>query len=88
MATKISLLERTQANICFSCRKACGRCSWSGIDPVTKKPRFEPVPGWTAKKVFVKSWSKGHKLEYVETYHITACPEFEPDRPRKMLYEL
>lgn len=81
MAKKKPLLEQSKANICFRCQKACGRCSWSGIDPVTKKPRFEPVPGWTAKKVLLKSWSNHSKSKYIETYHITACPEFEPDMP-------
>lgn len=65
-------------NICFDCRKACGDCSWSEIDPETKKPRFEPVPGWTAKKTMVKSRT-GKKSDWLETYHITACPEFVPD---------
>lgn len=85
MSMKKSLLNHNRANICFSCQKSCGRCSWSGIDPVTKKPRFEPVPGWTAKKVLLKSWSHNSKSKYIETYHITACPEFEPDKPRDMV---
>ena len=65
----------SKTNICFDCANACGGCSWSEIDPVTKKPRFEPVPGWTAKKVRLKLRTK----HYAETYHITACPEFVPD---------
>lgn len=85
MAMNNPLREQTKANICFECQKACGGCSWSAVDPVTHKLRFEPVPGWTAKKVLMKSWSWKTRCEYVETYHITACPEFEPDKPRKML---
>jgi hypothetical protein len=85
MAMKKPLLEQRKANICFDCKKACGGCSWSAVDPVTRKLRFEPVPGWTAKKVWLQSWHHGSRSREVETYHITACPEFEPDKPRKML---
>ena len=68
-----------KTNICFDCANACGGCSWSEVDPATKKPRFEPVPGWTAKKVMLKAGMAHSKSIYVETYHITACPEFVPD---------
>ena len=65
-------------NICFDCKRACGGCSWSENDPVTGKIRFEPVPGWTAERVPINlSWG----IDF--TYHITACPLFEPDEPRK-----
>ena len=69
-------------NICFNCQKACGDCSWSAIDPATKKPKFEPVPGWTAKKVMLNLGRNKTKNIFAETYHITACPEFVPDLPR------
>lgn len=70
-------------NICFDCQNACGGCSWSEIDPDTKRPRFEPVPGWTAKKVVLNCGTfKGGKV-LVETYHITKCPQFIPDVKRK-----
>lgn len=45
---------RKQANICFNCQRACGDCPWSEIDPETDKPRFQPVPGWTAKRVILR----------------------------------
>ena len=62
------MLERIIGNnICFDCQKACGDCSWSD--------NFEPVPGWTAEKCHYHGVGK-----YKDTYHITACPEFEPDR--------
>ena len=32
---------------CDTCRKACGGCSWTAIDPMTGEVRGEPVPGWT-----------------------------------------
>lgn len=62
-------------NICFDCQKACGGFSWS-FD-------FTPVPGWTAKKKMQKI-NYGHgKVEWKETYHITACQEFAPDDDHK-----
>ena len=72
--------NESKTNICFDCQKACGGCSWSEIDPATKKPRFEPVPGWTANKVMLKLGTAHSKSVWAETYHITACPEFVPDR--------
>lgn len=61
-------------NICVDCKKACGGCSWSRADPVTKKLLFEPVPGWTAEPVICDTGKCRNP-----TYKITACPEFEPD---------
>ena len=55
---------RTQ--LCWSCRKAVGGCSWSRY--------FEPVPGWTARPTLVDVSNGG-----VESFEITACPEFEED---------
>lgn len=73
-------------NICFDCKKACGKCSWSAVDPDTGKLKYEPVPGWTAEKVlYVSGWSNG-KPCHTETYHITDCPLFEQDDPRKVDY--
>ena len=68
-------------NICFDYKNACGKCSWSAADPDTGKLKYEPVPGWTAEKSFLKVGK-----ENIETYHITACPQFEPDEPRKEDY--
>lgn len=60
-----------RANICFDCENACGNCSWSAVD-MDGKLRFEPVPGWTARKVTI-NLGKGRTAE---TYHITDCPQF------------
>lgn len=66
------MLERIYGNnICFDCKKACGDCSWS--------KSFEPVPGWTAEKCHLPI-ANPCSVRYMETYHITACPEFEQDR--------
>ena len=79
-------------NICFDCQNACGGCSWTEINTDTGHPRFEPVPGWTAKQVILNCGTfKGGGKVLVETYHITKCPQFVKDRPRngsgKMLTE-
>ena len=68
-------------NICFDCNNACGGCSWTAVDPKTKKIRFKPVPGWTAKKVLLNVGTYGNnKRAIIETYHITACPQFKNDK--------
>lgn len=64
-----------KANICFDCDRACGGCPWSEIDPETEKPRFAPVPGWTAEKAILRFG----KNRFEETYNITACPLFTQD---------
>lgn len=71
-------------NICFDCQNACGGCSWSELNPDTKRPRFEPVPGWTAKKVLLLiGHNKKGVAALIETYHVTKCPQFIKDEPRK-----
>ena len=72
-----------KTNICFDCQKACGGCSWSAIDPKTDRPRFEPVPGWTAKKVKLLTGHSHERAVVIDTYHITACPDFVKDAERK-----
>lgn len=69
-------------NICFECAKACGGCSWSAVDPKTNKIKFEPVKGWTAEKRSLLVGFEQNRRRYVETYHITACPEFDQEKPR------
>lgn len=61
-----------RTNICFDCKNAVpnneGRgCPWSRS--------FEPVEGWTAEKVMLNIGN----YQMAETYHITACPLFDPD---------
>lgn len=69
--------------LCFNCQNACGGCSWSALDPATNKPKYEPVPGWTAKKVMLKVGYAHGKVTWVQTYHIKACPQYTPDRKRR-----
>ena len=72
-----------QANICIDCQNACGGCSWSEWDSDNGRPRFEPVPGWTAKRVLLNLGYADGKPRLVDTYEITACPQFVPDPPRQ-----
>lgn len=49
--------------LCWDCAKYAGQCLWSSC--------FKPIKGWTATPV--------HKIDVgreVNTYSITACPEF------------
>lgn len=48
----------------------CWRCNKACIRGCSWAARFEPVPGWNAKP-------NGR------SYHVDACPEFEPDRPKE-----
>lgn len=73
--------QARKTNICFDCKKACGGCSWSEIDPNTEKPRFEPVEGWTAEETVLRVYEQD-RTRFEKTYHITACPLFERDEPR------
>ena len=84
-AGKVAKRNAGKPNICFDCAKACGRCSWSEIDPKTNKVRFEPVPGWTAEKVRLNIGNWGEQPTIRETYHITACPEFEKEENRNQV---
>lgn len=68
------MVGKGMTNICFDCKNSVPDdrghgCPWSR--------KFEPVEGWTAKKV--KQCIGNGK--YDETYHITACPMFDRDRP-------
>ena len=68
--------NRGGTNICFDCKKACGGCSWSRIDPATKKPAFKPVEGWKAIKV---PYFIGAGSGIDSTYYVSECPLFEPE---------
>lgn len=53
----------SRTNICFDGQRACGGCSWSACDPVTEKPLFRPVPGWTAEPSMLYPAGGGEKNE-------------------------
>lgn len=67
-------------NICFDCKRACGGCSWTELNPDTLRPKFEPVAGWEAKETVI-NMGGNHHLK-VTSYHITSCPLFEKDEDR------
>lgn len=69
-----------RTSLCFNCQRACGGCSWSEVDAVTNKIRFEPVAGWTAEK---RTMYFEGAMQSCETYYVTACPKYIPDKPRK-----
>lgn len=74
----------SRTNICFDCQRACGGCSWSACDPVTEKPLFRPVPGWTAEpSMLYPAGGAAKRTSEVWTYHVTACPLFVRDEPRE-----
>lgn len=54
---------KNKEQLCFSCKNACGNCSWS--------KNFTPVEGWTAEKIVLP--------REVETYAIYSCPEYVYD---------
>lgn len=62
----------SRGTLCWRCKKAVGRCSWTELDR-SKKVRFEPVPGWVAVK------SLGIPGRKSESYLVLSCPEFDPD---------
>ena len=67
-------MSSKKANICIGCKNAVPDnrghgCPWS--------ENFDPVPGWTAKKVIL---NPGRIYDETETYQITACPLFDPDK--------
>lgn len=70
---------RSNSNICFTCRRACGGCEWTEWDMETGKIRFEPVPGWTAEKAKL-NLCHGSRKTIIDTYHIIDCPKYLSDR--------
>ncbi len=66
-------------SLCWRCENACGRCSWSEVDPDTKKIRYQPVPGWVAVPTMV---TMGRPSSPVQSYQVLTCPEFDPTPER------
>ena len=59
---------QTSGSLCWSCKNACGGCSWS--DSLT------PVEGWTADEALIKG---SHTMPEVPTWSVRACPQFAQD---------
>ena len=62
-----------KTQLCWTCARACGGCSWSHD--------FTPVKGWTAKKVTMYVDRGDYETHRTETYRITACPLYKDDTP-------
>lgn len=55
--------------LCWKCANACGGCPWSA--------RFQPVPGWLAEPVIIKSHMDcGPDGFMAKSYKIYFCPQF------------
>lgn len=59
------MILNEKKTICWSCKKACGSCSWSS--------KFKPVEGWTAIPTFIKMQYGGKDASYI----VLKCPEYE-----------
>ena len=69
------------ATLCWTCRNACGGCSWTEVDKATNKVRFQPVKGWVATKtrVLVNSGPGQTGRCYDTSYIVRFCPLYEAD---------
>lgn len=64
IADAVSAAVLAKDSLCWRCKNAYGRCSWSSL--------FIPVDGWTAIETH-KSQTAG------VSYHVLKCPEFVTD---------
>ena len=62
---KLGSLEKGY-QLCFSCKNACGGCSWSRCG--------EPVDGWVATPTIILQ-----NAEEKNSYSIAECPQYEYD---------
>lgn len=63
-----------QSTLCWSCRRACGQCSWSAW--------FVPVKGWEAKMDRIKLQ---REQKEIITYTVMACPLYVKDSEKNGL---
>lgn len=69
----------SKATLCWRCENACGRCSWTEVDPDTQQIRYQPVPGWVA---IPTTLSMGRPARPQRSYQVLTCPEFDPTPDR------
>ena len=59
--------------LCWDCKNACGRCSWS--------QSFTPVRGWVAEATTINTQVTGRNQKHynitMDSYDIKECPLFE-----------
>lgn len=58
----------TNETLCWSCKNACGDCSWS--------KNFTPVEGWKAKKTKLRITRSPFEAKEDYSYIIKSCPEY------------
>ena len=59
--------RKTKETLCWTCKNACGKCSWS--------KGFEPVDGWDAIPTKIKVSIETN--EYTDSYFVKNCPLYE-----------
>lgn len=60
---------------CWSCQKACGRCTWSSV--------LQPVKGWKAIPNIIETEKQGVRKRPLWGYYLIECPEYVKDVPKK-----
>ena len=61
-------MAETRNQLCWSCGKACGGCSWSR--------NFTPIQGWDATPCRRVYNDAAVGTRYVDSYIIRKCPEY------------
>ena len=59
--------ESRKTQLCWSCKNACGGCSWSR--------EFKPIKGWNATPTKLLGDDR-----YIDSFKIVECPEYIKDR--------
>ena len=66
---------REKDTLCWSCKNACGKCSWSKY--------FEPVEGWQAEPTKIKQLYNGF-VHSIESFCIIKCPKYRKENGIKI----
>ena len=69
-AARFGAIEFVPTTLCDMCGKACGHCRWS------RKGVQKPVEGWDAIRRDIPVDTEG-KREWLESYVVLDCPEFQ-----------
>jgi len=62
--------NKEKFQLCWTCKNACGGCSWSR--------EGKPVEGWTAEPTHIET-----NRYYADSYKILKCPQYEEEVRRK-----
>lgn len=60
--------KERKSTLCWKCKKATCKCSWS--------KNFIPVKGWKAEPTKVLSRNSARSDRTVDSYLVLECPEF------------